>query len=152
MIEIILNFWKSLGSQVKQRLKQWTKPVTTTLVTETLSDMTTRSRTDLIAKNAMLRQQLIVLNRQTKRSQLSNGDRIRLVLLARCTQFWQQALHIVQPDTLLRWHRDLFRRYWWRKSQKKKRKPRIAQKTIDLIGQMSKKIDCGEQNAFEVSS
>jgi putative transposase len=138
MIERFLNFRKNLGSRVKQHLKQWTKPVTTTLVTETLSDMTTRSRADLIAENAMLRQQLIVLNRQIKRPQLTNGDRIRLVLLARCTQFWQQALHIVQSDTLLRWHRDLFRRYWWRKSQKKKRKPRIAQETIDLIRQMAK--------------
>ena len=35
-----LNFWKNLGSRVKQRLKQWTKPVTTPLVTGTLSDMT----------------------------------------------------------------------------------------------------------------
>ena len=98
----------------------------------------TRSRTDLIAENAMLRQQLIVLNRQMKRPQLTNGDRIRLVLLARCAQFWQQALHIVQPDTLLRWHRDLFRRYWGRKSKNKKRKPRIAPETIDLIRQMAK--------------
>jgi putative transposase len=54
--------------------------------------------------------------------------------LARCTQSWQQALHIVQPDTLLRWHRNLFRRYW----RRKKRKPRIAQETIDLIRQMAK--------------
>jgi putative transposase len=132
-----LDFWKNLGSRVKQHIKQWTKPVTTTLVTETLSDMT-RSRADLIAENTMLRQQLIVLNRQIKRPQLTNGDRIRLVLLARCTQFWQQALHIVHPDTLHRWHRDLFGRHWWRKSQKKKRKPRIAQGTIDLIRQMAK--------------
>ena len=132
-----LNFWKNLGSRVKQHIKQWTKPVTTTIVTGTLSDMI-RSRADLIAENAMLRQQLIVLNRQVKRPQLTNGDRIRLVLLARCTQFWQQALHIVQPDTLLRWHRDLFRRHWRRKSKNKKRKPRIAQETIDLIRQMAK--------------
>jgi hypothetical protein len=103
-----LNSWKNLGSRGKHHLKQWTKPVTTTLVTETLSDMTS-SRADLIAENAMLRQQLIVLNRQVKRPQLTNGDRIRLVFLARCTQFWQQALHIIQPDTLLRCHRDLFR-------------------------------------------
>ena len=35
-------------------------------------------------------------------------DRFRLVLLARFTRFWKQTLHIVQPDTLLHWHRDLF--------------------------------------------
>ena len=64
---------------------------------------------------------------------------MRLVLLARCTQFWwQQALHIVQPDTLLRWHRDLFRHYWRRKSRKKARKSRIAPETITLIKKMAK--------------
>ena len=59
----------------------------------------TRSQTDLLVENAILRQQLIVLNRQVKRPQLTNSDRLRLVFLARC---WQQALHIAQPDTLLR--------------------------------------------------
>ena len=44
--------------------------------------------------------------------EFKTGDRTRLTLLARLTQFWQSALHIVQPDTLLRWHRDMFRRYW----------------------------------------
>ena len=78
------------------------------------------------------------LRRQIKRPQLTKADRIRLVLLARCTQFWQQALHIVQPDTLLRWHRDLFRRYWRLKSRNKKPKPRIASETIALIKQMAK--------------
>jgi hypothetical protein len=85
----------------------------------------------------MLRQQLIVLNRQLKRPQLTDFDRIRLVLAARCTQFWQQALFIVQPDTLLRWHRDLFRRYWRRKSKNKRRQPRIAPETIALIKKMA---------------
>jgi hypothetical protein len=81
-----------------------------------------------IAENAMLRQQLIILNRQVKRPKLSYGDRIRLVLLARCTQFWQNALHIVQPDTLLRWHRDLFRFYWrWKSSRTKRRRQYIPQ-------------------------
>jgi putative transposase len=100
---------------------------------------TTRSRADLIAENALLRQQLIVLSRQIKRPQLTKADRIRLVLLARCTRFWKQALHIVQPETLLRWHRDLFRRYWQRKSRNKKPKPRIASETIALIKQLEKK-------------
>jgi transposase InsO family protein len=97
----------------------------------------TRSRTDLIAENAMLRQQLIALRRQVKRPKPTNGDRIRLVLFARFTRYWQNTLHIVQPDTLLRWHRDLFRLYWRRKSRKRKPKPRIPEETIDLIKQMA---------------
>jgi putative transposase len=136
MMTSILSFCGNLGRQAKQYLKQWTKPASATLVTAALSDLT-RSRADLIAENAMLRQQLIVLKRQVKRPQLTNGDRIRLVLAARCSQFWQQALLIVQPDTLLRWHRDLFRRYWRRKSRNKRRKPRIAPETIALIRKMA---------------
>ncbi|HSR29588.1 MAG TPA: integrase core domain-containing protein, partial [Anaerolineae bacterium] len=101
-----------------------------------LSDIT-RSRADLITENLILRQQLIVLKRQVKRPQLTNGDRLRLILLARCTQFWQQALLIVQPDTLLRWHRDLFRLYWRHKSRHKKRQPRVAPETIALIRRMA---------------
>ena len=65
MMTSILSFCGSLGRQVKQYLKQWSKPVTATLVTGALSDLT-RSRADLIAENAMLRQQLIVLKRQVK--------------------------------------------------------------------------------------
>jgi hypothetical protein len=88
MVELIIRPWKLLIDRVKLHIKLWTKPVTTGLVTGILSD-TTRSRVDLIAENALLRQQLIVLRRQVKRPQLTPGDRIRLVLLARCTQFWQ---------------------------------------------------------------
>ncbi|MFC1976343.1 hypothetical protein ACFLXQ_08080 [Chloroflexota bacterium] len=78
MIKPLFNFCKNLGCRIKQQLKQWSKPVTATLVTGSLTDMT-RSKADLIAENAMLRQQLIILNRQVKRPQLTNGDRLRLV-------------------------------------------------------------------------
>jgi transposase InsO family protein len=136
MIEIITLFWKWLVTRVSLHIKQWTKPVTPALVAGILSD-TKRSRADLVAENALLRHQLIVLRRQVKRPQLTPADRTRLVLLARCTRFWQQALHIVQPDTLLRWHRDLFRLYWRRKSKKKEPQPRIAPETIALIKRMA---------------
>jgi hypothetical protein len=96
-----------------------------------------RNRTDLIIENALLRQQLIVLSRQVKRSQLTNNDRLRMVLLGRCTGYWKQAVHIVQPDTLLRWHRDLFQIYWRRKTKLQKKKPRITPETIDFIQQMA---------------
>ncbi len=131
----ILVYWKSFNRLIRQTLKIWTKPAAALLVASALSDIN-RSRTDLIVENAMLRQQLVVLNRQVKRPQLNQRDRILLVILARCTRFWQQTLHIVQPDTLLRWHRELFRLYWRRKS--KMRKPRIPHETIALIKKMAK--------------
>ena len=135
MIGTILTVWKHLDNWLKETIKRWTKPATIMLVASILTDMS-RSRTELIVENAMLRQQLIVLKRQVKQPYFTQGDRICLVLLARCTRFWQQALHIVQPETLLRWHQALFRFYWRRKSRSKTRKPRIDQGTIDLIKQM----------------
>jgi putative transposase len=119
---------------LQERIKHWTKPATLPLIPGLLSDFT-RSRTDLMVENALLRQQLIVLNRQVKRPQLTNTDRFRLVFLSHFTTFWKQALHIVQPDTLLRWHRELFQIYWRRKSQGT---PKISAETIALIEKMAK--------------
>src|SRR6266498_734369 len=80
-------------------------------------DYLPRSRSDLILENTLLRQQLIILHRQIKRPQLKNRDRLILVFLARLTRFWKQTLLIVQPDTLLHWHREMFRIFWWLKSR-----------------------------------
>ena len=132
----IIILWKWLSNWLMQSFKRWTRPNRVSLTAGALKDMT-RSRSDLIAENALLRQQLIVLRRQVKRPKLTNSDRVCLVLFARFTRYWQHALHIVQPDTLLRWHRDLFRLYWRRKSRKGKPKPRVCQETIDLIKEMA---------------
>jgi putative transposase len=137
MIQAFIRSLKRFASRVKQHLKQWSKPAIGRITVGSLSDLR-RSRKDLIIENAILRQQLIVLNRQVKRPQLTQGDRVRFVLLARLTEFWRQALHIVQPDTLLRWHRDLFCHYWRRKSKPEKREPRTSHETIELIKQMAR--------------
>jgi putative transposase len=98
MIQTLIRSLKRFAVRMKQHLRRWSKPAIVNIAVDTLSDLI-RSRKDLIIENAMLRQQLIVLKRQVKRPQLTQGDRVRLVLLARLTEFWQQALHIVQPDT-----------------------------------------------------
>ncbi|MEA3336055.1 MAG: integrase, partial [Chloroflexota bacterium] len=116
--------------------KRWLKPNTLSLVRGTTADLT-RGKADLVAENALLRQQLIILQRQSKHPQLNNFDRIKLLLLARATPFWKQALLIVQPGTLLRWHRELFRIIWRRKSNPKSQSPRIPAETISLIRQMA---------------
>ena len=106
----------ALGQAVKQRLRQWTKPDNHTLVLNAALDLT-RSKAELVLENALLRQQLIVLQRQVKRPTLAWRDRALFVLLASKLRSWKETLLIVQPDTLLRWHRDLFRRIWRRKSK-----------------------------------
>jgi putative transposase len=121
---------------LNERYKQWTKPDTESLVTGTLMDAT-RSKRDLIAENAFLRQQLIVLKRQTPRPSLTAQDRGLLVLLASRVRGWKDALLVVKPDTLKKWHREGFRIYWRRKSKGKPRQPRISPEAIALIQQMA---------------
>jgi len=119
------------------RFLQWTKPLSNLLLFETLTDLG-RSKSQLIAENALLRQQLIILHRQVKRPTCSKADRTLLVLLARLVRTWEQALFIVQPDTLLRWHRELFRLYWKRRSKASSHKPKVAAETIALIREMAR--------------
>jgi len=79
----------------------WTKPGTaTSLMVGTLTDLA-RSKTELVAENALLRQQLIILRRHVKRPVCANTDRLLLVLLARMVRTWKQALFIVQEDDAL---------------------------------------------------
>jgi hypothetical protein len=87
-----------LGLQsLHHRYVAWTKPDTTSLLLGTLTDQA-RSKSELVAENALLRQQLLVLRRQVKRPACTKTDRMLLVLLARIVQSWKQALVIVQED------------------------------------------------------
>jgi putative transposase len=52
-------------------------------------------------------------------------------------QTWRQTLFLVQPETLLRWHRELFRVFWKRKSKASSNKPRISPETINLIKEIA---------------
>ena len=97
-----------------------------------LADLT-RSKSTLVAENALLRQQLIILRRHVKRPVFVKGDRIILVLLARMARTWKQALFIVQPETLLLWHRQGFNLYWKYTSRAATPKPKVASETVTLI-------------------
>ncbi len=110
---------------LRARFLQWTAPLTCCLPLATVADLA-RSKAELVAENALLRQQLIILKRQVKRPACSKTDRVLLVLLARVVRTWKQALFIVQPDTLLRWHRELFRLYWKRRSKASSHQPKVA--------------------------
>jgi hypothetical protein len=71
----------------------------------------------LEAENAVVRHQLIVLQRRVRgRVHLTNGDRLLLVQLYRWFPSVLKAITIVRPETLVRWHRSGFRRYWRWKS------------------------------------
>jgi len=91
-----------------------------------------------MAENALLRQQLIVLRRHVKRPTFTKTDRLLLVLLARAVRTWKQALLIVQPETLLRWHRQGFRLFWKDKSRVGSPQPKISKATVALIKEMAR--------------
>jgi hypothetical protein len=95
-----------LWQALKQTVRQSIKPDNHCLALNAALDMT-RSKPELVLENALLRQQLLVLQRQVQRPKLSWHDRTLIVLLASKLRAWKHALIIVQPDTVLRWHRDL---------------------------------------------
>ena len=84
----------------RRRLLTISRPVTTPLIAGTLADLA-RSKPELLAENALLRQQLVILRRSVKRPRCTPADRVLLVLLASRVRTWRSALLIVQPDTLL---------------------------------------------------
>jgi transposase InsO family protein len=98
----------------------------------------TRSRAELITENALLRQQLIVASRAVKRPSFRVHERGLLVLLASLHRHWRDALLLVKPETLLRWHREGFRLFWRRKSSPiGPREPRLAPGVVALVRHMA---------------
>ncbi len=121
---------------LRQRVSHWTKPAPAALVQGTILDLI-RSKPELVAENALLRQQLIVLHRTVKRPALTSTDRTLLVLLTSRVRAWKDAVLIVKPETVLRWHRQGFRLFWRRKSRAQSQVPRIPAETITLINTMA---------------
>jgi hypothetical protein len=97
-----------------------------------------KSNIRLEAENATLRRQLVVLRRQLKsRARLTNDDRWFFVQLYRWFPSILPALMIIRPETLVRWHRAGFRRYWRWKSNSRGGRPRIEIELRALIRQIS---------------
>jgi hypothetical protein len=96
-----------------------------------------KSKSRLEAENAALRQQLIVLGRKARRrARLTNGDRWFFVQLYRWFPSILDVLTIIQPETVVRWHRAGFRCYWHWKSRRRGR-PQLQKELRALIRQMS---------------
>jgi transposase InsO family protein len=97
-----------------------------------------KSKSRLEAENAVLRHQLIVLRRRVRgRAQPTNNDRWFLIQMYRWFPSILKVVTIVQPKTLVRWHRAGFRRHWRWKSNSRGGRPRIEIELRALIRQMS---------------
>ena len=96
-------------------------------------------RAALHAEVLALRHQLLVLNRQRggRRVGFRTWDRMLWSLLSRFWPRWRHALVLVQPETVIRWHRRGFRLYWrWRSRSRHPGRPTIEAELCDLILEM----------------
>jgi transposase InsO family protein len=97
-----------------------------------------KSRCQLEAENVALRDQVIVLRRQVRgRVRLTNVDRLILVQLYRWFPSVLKAIAIVQPETVIRWHRAGFRCYWRWKSRARGGRPALEAELRTLVQKMS---------------
>jgi hypothetical protein len=97
-----------------------------------------QSRSRLQVEILVLRQQLIVLRRTApKRVRLRTRDRLLFMLLYRIWPGILDSIAVIQPDTIVRWHRRGFRALWWWKSRRRLGRPGIAKDMRDLIREIS---------------
>jgi hypothetical protein len=71
-----------------------------------------RSRRDLLFENLALRQQLAVMRKRHPQPRLTTIDRLFWLMLSQLWAGWRRALILVQPETVVRWHRAGFGLYW----------------------------------------
>jgi putative transposase len=97
----------------------------------------TRSREEQAIVELTLRQQLAVYAQNRPRPRLSPLDRTFWVALSRLWPRWKSHLVVVRPETLVRWHRDGFRKYWRSISTPGPGRPPISREVQELIVRMA---------------
>jgi putative transposase len=134
----LITLGRALVHRLRRQLSAAIRPAAAPVAVGALADLV-RSRPALVAENALLRHQLAILRRGVKRPRCTPADRALLVLLASRVRTWRSALLIAQPDTLLRWHRQLFRGYWRRRTRAAApaHRPPLAPATVALIREMA---------------
>ena len=112
-----------------------------------------RSRRDLVIENLALRQQLATLASRNH-PVIRPADRLFWILLRRLWSGWAESLAIVQPDTVVRWHRAGFRIYWNWLSRRGKRSGRhpLPYEVRALIRRMASTATPGTQTFFSLRS
>ena len=90
-------------------------------------------------ENLVLRQQLAVYTRQPKRPRLRNEDRLFGQWSRGPGRLGAPPLHLVQPETVVRWDRTAWRRYWrWKRRGAARGGPRIEPELAELIRRMTR--------------
>jgi transposase InsO family protein len=97
-----------------------------------------RKRQDLVVENLLLRHQLQIALRSNRRPDLKTTDRFFWLLVRRLVADWKQHLILVQPETVVRWHRRGWRLYWSWRSGHQLGRPRLSPEVRQLIATMAK--------------
>ncbi len=97
-----------------------------------------RARQDVELENLALRHQLAVLMRSARRPRLEPADRLLWCWLSRRWSGWRSAVIVIKPDTIVRWHRRAWRRYWSWRSRRPSGRPRISAEVRDLIQRLAR--------------
>jgi putative transposase len=96
------------------------------------------ARDALVWENALLRYQVGILKRRKRKISLKRWDRPALLWLTKRVTNWKAALHILQPETLIRWHRKGFAFLWSWKVGKEGGRPVLSREVIRLIREIAK--------------
>jgi len=105
----------------------------------TLVRATVRDRDALVAENVLLRHQLAVLTRPTrKRPRLPARDKLFWVVVRALRTDWRQHLVLVQPESVIRWHREAWRLFWRWRSRGPLGRPRLNAEVRELIATMAR--------------
>jgi hypothetical protein len=98
-----------------------------------------RSQSELVAENLLLRQQLAVLTRPTRRRpRLHSRDRLFRALAPHLWRDWRRHLVLVRPETVIRWHRRGWRLFWRWRSRTHVGRPRLNREVRELIATMAR--------------
>ena len=98
-----------------------------------------KSRRNLLLENLALRHQLLVLRRSSNRPRLTPIDRALWAWLSQVWDGWKIRLCLVQPSTVIRWHRAGFQLLWrWKSRPRKTGRKTIVPAIITLIREMNR--------------
>jgi transposase InsO family protein len=98
-----------------------------------------RTRRSLMLENLALRHQLAVLQHSSPRPRLRPADRLFWVLLCRLWSGWADAIALVKPETVIRWHQSGLKLYWtWKSRRHGPGRPAVAPEVRALIREMSR--------------
>ena len=106
-----------------------------------LASLRAAGRGNLVAENLLLRHQLAVLTRPTRRRRrvrFGRLDKLLWVLVRRLRRDWRRHLVVIAPDIVVRWHRAGWRLYWHRRSCSPGGPPRLLPEVRNLVARVSR--------------